>query len=381
MSETQDTAATDTTAAAAPAAGADGGAAPAAPAVAPAEAKGDKSLGSAAEKAVRRAQERAGKKTTGSAGEQAAGGEQSAGASTPAAAATEGQTKDGATSAEEGQAPATDSTVTAPENWPQDRREAFAKLPDDTSRAMVMDFYKDMQAGFTKATQQVAEIVKANDELFGAMKEHGADAPRVQQLLNIGKMFEEDPRSVIAKLAEEKGIEVFFERPLPEGETPEFKDTAEMAEWMRNQAKTAAERTLKAERDAAAKKEADQAAAAARDKAKETLRTELDEVTKEFADFGEHKAAVFDILSRAPGLSVKEAYHLSRLPALLKLVEEGVQTKAELTKLKAKQERADKDATRPPAARRPELGEEDKNLSPAERAIRRARARTQQSVA
>jgi hypothetical protein len=380
MSETLDTAAPAS--AAAPAAPADGGAAPAAPAAAPTEEHGDrKDIGSAAEKAVKRAQERAARKTTGSAGEQAAGGDKPAGESTPAAAATNGQTKEGATSAEEGDKPTPASTATAPENWPQDRREAFAQLPDDTSRAMVMDFYKDMQAGFTKATQQVAEIVRQNDELFSAMKDHGADAPRVQQLLNIGKMFEEDPRSVIAKLAEEKGVEVYFERPLPEGEVPEFKDTAEMAAWMRQQAKTETERTLKAQRDAAAKEEADKAAASARDKAKETLRQELDETAKEFTDFGEHKAAVFDTLSRAPGLSVKEAYHLARLPALLKLAEEGVQTKAELAQLKAKQERTAKDVTRPPAARLPELSEEEKALSPAERAVQRARARTQQQSA
>ncbi|PKM43246.1 MAG: hypothetical protein CVV05_15480 [Gammaproteobacteria bacterium HGW-Gammaproteobacteria-1] len=373
MSDTLNSAAvTDTTATAAGTAGVDAGAAP------PTEGQGEKDIGRAAEKAVQRAEARASKKNTGDAGEQAAGGDKPTGASTPEVAAPEATTKEGAKSAEEGDKPTLDSTAAAPENWPKDRREAYAALPDDTSRALVMAFYKDIQAGFTKATQQVAEIVKQNDELFGALKEHGADVPRVKQLLNIGKMFEADPRNVITELAKEKGIEVFFERPLPEGEMPEFKDTAEMAEWMRNQAKSEAERTLKAASDAEEKRQAEREQETARNSAKEALQKELDEAGKEHADFGEHKAAVFDTLARAPGLSVKEAYHLVRLPALLKLAEEGTQAKAELTKLKAQQERAAKDTTRPPSSRRAELAPEDKNLSPAERAHKRAQARMAQ---
>jgi hypothetical protein len=297
------------------------------------------------------------------------------GASGPAKEEGKGADESGkAKGAEVGDTPIPGSVV-APADWSEDRRKAFDALPDDNARQQVLDMHKDFQAGFTRVTQEVADIVKSHGTLLNAMQEHGASGERVVELLTLSRMFDENPRNVIEELAKQKGVQVWFEQPLAPGEIPKFETDAEMAEWMRAQARKEAEATLKAEREAADKKSKEDAARVQQEDARKALKAEFDKANS-LPDFAAHRPAVVEMLSRAPSLSVEEAYHLATLPALRKAAEDGAKAMQELAALKAKSERAAKDATRPVEGKQgTEVPEADKQLTPAERAMKRAEAR------
>lgn len=277
-----------------------------------------------------------------------------AGASTQGTDDGKGQGKPaaGAAGAEEGGKPISGSTVTAPEDWPAQYREKFSKLPTDDARTMLLDFYKDMQGGYTRATTELSQQREQHKELF-AWREQ----------------FDSDPKAAIQALAQRAKVEVFFERPLPAGEVPDFKDPKEMASWI------AAETDRKVAKMA---EERDQKAAEQRrkDEAALQLRAELTDAAKAHADFGELKPRIFEKLAAVPGLSVEDAYSLVTLPALVKAAQDGAAAAKELGALKAQIETERKKATQPPvAAGNGQPKPEDAHLSPAQRAHRRATAK------
>lgn len=308
-------------------------------------------------------------------GEQAAA--ESGGESTREKGKGEGtQTDEGekTTGAEPGET-ASDSTVKAPEDWSEERRVQFDSLPDDNARQVVLDIYKDFQGGFTKAMQQVAHIRDEHGALLTAMSEHGADSGRVQELLTIDAAFQKDAKSVLSELAKQAGVDIFFEPPASPGEIPQFETTEQMAEWMSKQTKAQVEATLKSEREESARRDAEKAA-------REALQRELTEAAQQVSDFDQHRPAVLEALARAPGLTVIEAFGLVTLPALREAAERGAKAEQELAALKAKQEREAKKVTEPPAGNKgTEVPVEESDLSAAERALRRAKAKKAKSQA
>ena len=259
--------------------------------------------------------------------QQAPGGENSAGVSTEAALGSEGKAKPDATAdgekkpAKAGDA-APDSTVT-PQDWPTEDRETFEKIPED-GKKLVLSMHKRMHAGFTYAMTQLAE-----------------EKDKHQDLVTLDTQFQADPKSVIGELAKRAKLEIFFERPLPEGEIPDevLKDPKKYAEYIAAEALKGAQRLFD---DQTSKRDKETRTTQAR----EQLGREFKDAAAAHADFESHRPAIVKALQRSPSLSVEEAYRLTTYDALGKLVGEGEKAKRELGKLVADAERAKKEATR-----------------------------------
>lgn len=275
------------------------------------------------------------------------------GASTPGAAAT--PATDAPTAGEDGTAKAVaqpDSTVTAPKDWPEAMRDRFAKLPNDEARAVVLSIQKDLQAGFTHATQKISQIEQQHREA-----------------IETAKQFRADPKATITALAQRAGVPVFFEPPAAAGEMPEFKDAKEMASWV---AKQVADQVRTQQTEAAKQAEAE-----ARNKqATEQVRQGLLKAQKDHPDFETHKAAVFEALAGNPMLEPEQAYRLATYDGLMKLAQDGETAKRELAKLKADVETERKKATAPVKPNGSGTAQaDDTHLSPGQRALQRARSK------
>lgn len=298
--------------------------------------------------------------------------ENATGGDTPAGGTAAGGADDGGTAT--AGAPGADkapggSTVTAPDDWPEDYKARFAALPNDEARAMLLDTYKGMQRAFTESTAEVARVRKDHEDLIKTVETHGVDAAEAARVLKLSASFAENPRQVLQQLAAQAGVEVFFERPLPKGEMPEFKDAAEMAEWVRQDALA----KLRVEREA---EEARVAEERERETHRNRMREELATVRKTYGEnFTKAQTAVMERLL-AP-LSIEDAYHLVNLPTLRQQAEEGTRAKADLAAARAELEATRKRATQPPAGVNGtgQQSVDESRLSPAERSVRRATAR------
>lgn len=276
------------------------------------------------------------------------------GASTPA----DGGSEDGKTTATPaaGAAGATtppaDSTAQAPADWPEAERAKFDALPPE-GRAVTLDFYKRMQGAFTQGMQTLARERQQHAEL-----------------VQTAERFQQDPKGVLQALAQQAGVPIFFTEAEARGEIPEFETQADMAAWVARQTEEKLAARQQAEREQLEREHAQRTAG-------EALARELGDAAKAHPDFAAHQPRVLDVLRRAPGLTVEEAYGLATLPGLLELARAGRTAQTELAALKAEAEKARKAATAPatrsagsgsPAASKP-------NLSPAEAAFARAEAR------
>ena len=276
--------------------------------------------------------------------------QEQAGDGTPGAVAEQAGSAAGAAAGAPAATAAADSTATtAPADWPADRRAAFDAMAPE-ARAVALGFYKDMQAGFTHAMQGLA-----------------GERQRLGELAKTAEAFEADPKAVLQKLAAQKGIPLWFEAPAAADEVPDFDNPAEMAKWASEQAHQRMQRELAEQRQA----EDRQRTAAEADRA---LREELAAAQKAHADFGTHQARIFDLLARAPGLSVSEAYGLATLDGLRQMAVDGQTAQRELAVLKAEVERSRKALTAPVAGAdgNGQQRVTQQNMSPAQRAVRAA---------
>lgn len=276
------------------------------------------------------------------------------GASTP----VDGGSEDGKTTATPAAGatgaatPAADSTVQAPADWPEAERAKFDALPPE-GRDVTLGFYKRMQGAFTQGMQTLARERQQHAEL-----------------VQTAERFQQDPKGVLQVLAQQAGVPIFFTEAEARGEIPEFETQADMAAWVARQTEEKLAARQQAEREQLAREHAQRTAG-------EALARELGDAAKAHPDFAAHQPRVLDVLRRAPGLTVEEAYGLATLPGLLELARAGRSAQTELAALKAEAEKARKAATAPatrsagsgsPAAPKP-------NLSPAEAAFARAEAR------
>lgn len=279
---------------------------------------------SAFERAYRAAEARRGSASE-SASDAAAAEQAGAGAagsdSTPAESAAAGGPGDVATGATSGEAPTAPpvSTATAPTNWPSERRDAFQALPQ-AAQSLVLDFHRDMQAGFTRATQEVAQIRQQADEYARLQREAQADpesfARALLQAMNL------DPRTLAAD------------------EPPEFATPQDLAKWAANQAEQAAERRARAMHQ-----EVEQRALAER--ARASIEGELAELAK-IPGFDTLRDAALQAVAAAGGaLTVTQAFNLQRLPALLDGQRELAALRSEVAALKKAEENRKKALTVP----------------------------------
>ncbi|MEQ8495142.1 MAG: hypothetical protein RLW42_13120 [Gammaproteobacteria bacterium] len=291
----------------------------------------------------------------------------------PAGAPAAGNNGDGGTAA--AGAPGADdatggSTVSAPDDWPDDYKARFAALPNDDARAVTLDFYKDMHRQFSESAEQVARIRKEHEDLVRVVEEHGADPAEAGRLLKLDAEFNKNPRQVLQHLASLANVEVFFERPLPEGAVPEFSSAAEMAEWATQQA------TAKVQAEAEKKAQAE-AEEAQREQYRTQLRTELETARKQYGEpFLKAQTAVMERMIQP--LSIEDAYNLVSVPALREQAQEAATLRQQLAAAKAEVETMRKRQTQPPGGGVNGHGTADtgkRTGNPAERAVSRARAR------
>lgn len=274
------------------------------------------------------------------------------GASTPAAGDTTGTPAP--TAGKEGTAPAAaqpDSTVSAPKDWPEAMRSRFEKLPNE-ARDIVLSFQKDMQRGFTHATQKISQIETQHKEA-----------------IDTAKQFRDDPKATLTALAKRAGIPIFFEAPAATGEIPEFKTPADMAKWVAEQVAT----QVRAEQERAA--EATKAETRKR-QAMDSMRAALTKAAQDHADFATHKDAVFQFLEQNALLEPEHAYRLATYDGLMTLAKEGEAAKRELATLKTTIDNERKRATVPTqGAGTGKPKADDSHLSAGQRALERAKAR------
>lgn len=97
--------------------------------------------------------------------------------------------------------PAAPEGNAAPQHWPADRREAFAKLPADAQK-IVSGFVKDLQGGFTRKSQEMADKVRFADSVSSLfsdaeraeMQRYGADDLKaVATLVQLNQFAQRDP--------------------------------------------------------------------------------------------------------------------------------------------------------------------------------------------
>lgn len=256
---------------------------------------------------------------------QAPGGESPSGESS-----TKGARDDAAapadTTADEGATPG--STVEAPQDWPEADREAFNKLPNE-GRKLVLDIHRRMHAGFTHAMTQLNEERERRKDLF-----------ELDARFNSG-----DHKGVIAELARRAGIEVFFERPLPEGEVPQdvLQDPQKYSQWLRDEVTRQVAARIQEEQRAREEQQA-------KERAREDFQREWQEAASKFSDFVQHRDAILTRLRQTPSLSVEAAYQLATYEAVAKRAAEVPRLQQELAKVKGELERLKKTATQPPAA-------------------------------
>jgi hypothetical protein len=259
-----------------------------------------------------------------------------------------------------------DSIAAAPDDWPERHKVTFAGLPKE-ARATMLDFYSNMQAGFTKAMQHVSDLKGLSEQ----MSERGIDIKALEPMLDVARTLQNEPRQAIQNLAASQGLnEIYFEREQSLDELPPEAATDPQAFYAH--VKKGVMETLRAEQAREAEKTKSKAQ---QQQAQERLRNQFIEAQKLHPDFLEHKAGILDAMTEDGGfVSVEDAYRLATYPSLAQGVKSLDALKTENAALKAQLEKIKKGSTRPMtgtiASGKP--NPEEARMSPVEKAYLRA---------
>lgn len=294
--------------------------------------------GTALERAYRAAEERIAAQHTESSPQPAGQAGAPGAASTPVVEAPAADPEAGTSAVAPEASP--DSTPSAPANWPIERREAFAKLPPE-ARSVVQAIASDLQAGYTKTTQAVAEIKQSFPVLAQAVEQSGASPERVVEYARAGALFDRDPRAALEHLAKQAGVPVWFDAPAAnQDEPPEFVDVKELTAWVEKRTEARIAQTWKAEHERLAQ-------AQQREQARAFLEREMAEAAK-LPGFAERADTVRELIARSNGyLSPEQAYWFSQLDTLRSEAQQAPALRAELAKLKRAEEARKKALTAP----------------------------------
>ena len=141
----------------------------------------------------------------------------------------------------------------APKHWAKEFKARFEKL-DPNGQHLFMSRYKDLEADYTKKTQNLAQYRKRNealDEIYGPYKDDfqraGMDeVAATRQLLAAHKYLKEDPKQALKWLANSYGVdlgEVTGDAPQDDEYTdPQIKSlqqqVAQLSGFIQNQQRT-----------------------------------------------------------------------------------------------------------------------------------------------
>ena len=227
--------------------------------------------------------------------------------------------------------PESEQSLTPPDNWPEDRRKEFSTLPD-TGKSLLMSIYKDMERGLKQSFDKLATDRKAIEANYGL------DETQLKDLADRYQTFQTDPVAIISQLAEEAGIDVFFNKETDE--IPEFDSQADLVRWLQDQSRREARQAAASEAKSLKEKHH-------QENVKRQMEQEFAEAYKTHPDLPEHKEAVIKYIS-GYNLPVEMAYRLATYEGLTSLAQNGSSTKAELDKARAELEKLQKLATMPP---------------------------------
>ena len=215
-----------------------------------------------------------------------------------------------------------DSTEIIPlHNWSEQDREDFKSLTEPKSKVIVTRLFKNMQSGLTQAMQAIS-----------------AKERQVENLITLSEHFNKDPQGVLEHLAKQAGIELF--RKETEEEVPVLESVSDVANWAAKKATKELETKLSRERQATQQ-------AIELDRAKNAFLSELRDAEIKYPDLPTYKDGILQALSKAPNLSVEEAYRLATYDNALKLATEAASLKQELATLKAENLALKASKTRP----------------------------------
>lgn len=254
------------------------------------------------------------------------------------------------------------------DHWPAERREAFAKLPQE-AQGVVREIAGDLQAGFTKATQALSNLKRELPELSKAVLAEGVAPARVLDYARAGKLFEQNPEQALRALAQQAGLDVRFPNDPDPAEIPDFQSKEELARWLDEQQ----DKKLSAREQQMRQRQQVQ-------QAQQSLQQEIDAAAQRYPDL--NRNAVMQAIADSNGmLTAEQAYWLPKLRETVQgqqsLQAENAQLKAKLKKLEqAEESRAkrllDVGGRRDSA---PPVNGRDDGLSPIERAARAAEQR------
>lgn len=223
-------------------------------------------------------------------------------------------------------------SLTPPDSWPENRRKEFSSLPDSAKR-LLLSIEKDMERGLKKSFDNLANQRKTLSDNFGL------EADKLKDLADRYHSFQKDPVAIISQLAEEAGIDVFFQQQTEE--IPDFDDQRDAVKWLRDQARNDA-------RQAAANESKALREQRQKEEVKARMEKEFSDAYRKYQDLPDHREAVIKYISGFK-LPVEMAYKLATYDGLRQLAESGQSTKAELDKAKSELEKLQKLSTMPPA--------------------------------
>ena len=222
--------------------------------------------------------------------------------------------------------------MTAPDNWPEDRKNAFNSI-EPKGQALIASFYDDMIKGLNKSQAKLAEAREAMKSNFGAEPE------AIQELIETAKTFESDPVTVLAKLADQAGVDIFFSSQ-GEPEIPTFESLEDQTRWLLKE---------QDRRSNQAKVEADKAQAIEKARAdqEKVLMEQFAEAHRQHPDLSDHRDSVVEKLTMYQ-VPVEEAYRLATYDGLKAIADQAAGYKADLEKALAEVDRLKKASTVPP---------------------------------
>lgn len=231
---------------------------------------------------------------------------------------------------------ASDSTsttpLTAPESWPEERKDAFNSL-DQKGQETLLSFYDDMVKGLNKSQEKLASEREALKSNFGAEPE------ALKELVETAKSFESDPVSTLSKLAEQAGVDIFF-TPQEEETIPDFESAEEQTRWLLKQQEQRANQ-------AASDKAKEHARERAQIEQKQQITEQFAEAHKAHPDLADHRDAVTTNMV-THGVPVEQAYRLATYDGLATIAAQASDFKVQLGKAQAEIETLKKSSTVPP---------------------------------
>ena len=241
-----------------------------------------------------------------------------------------GETSD---STPESTKPTVETKPTLPDNWPEERKGDFAKLPEQ-GQHLLLDIYKDMDSGLQRKLQELATERKQFRNSFGL------EPQQIHDLAAKARQFQEDPVALITALADQKGIKLYFDQP--DQQMPEFESQEDMAKWLLERSN---EKATQAVADQFRKDNAHREKAAK----SEQLKQEFLQAAQKYPDFANHREPIIQLLSTS-NVSVDQAYRLATWDNLMKMAKDGSGQSKELEKTRNELETLKKQITMPVSA-------------------------------